>query len=1006
MAQNFVVKVVRPQDLLELIFEFVQVDFVQPAGGQPGIVKGLQQSFLAVYFHPQHMAEEAVYENAGTFSLPPQQSWDPQPAGSPAPPPPGSMQARLSGPSRLVFTIPNGAVIPYTLEGLLEAMQALPPNLSPLVKWRPPGCLQAFFIYPWGAPKPPVIGFPSQRITAIEAPYRLILSPDEQGRWKHSNTPVTHLNRTELWHTRLTAASLNDDLQMRAIWSPDFNSSSLQPHSNLPFRMSLTGRDRNELVHLTSNYYLSSLKGSYTPEPVEADQFILSTLGAWFKVSGGWPVVDEIETPAENLLTVEQWIHHASMARDQYVRVVYAGFLFPFGHRASLVKITERKFFYQEDPPGYTAYLFQRMYVIVRQRELSYTHRDLPFRRVVIKSKVTPNLDDPSQLPSSVLGQEAFWPRVTLASGESVDFPFHLIGYDWQKQPVEFTTPLIFVSLDVDKNQIDQVINHYEVQTGETHARRLRPVKGQAVAYAPSLKPGDTTLDTDQISFSALPKPGATQGPRFLPAMKYGSVDVPSITRMLGTPKLYEIAYEDTYKATGGQTQIGNKGEVFVNLRKTEALNFQVDKGGGLAAPDIKITALSRSLGPVDSTEYEYDSPGNSPVKTSVLDGGFVVEKIFEDVKLLGGIPLGFILNNVADFGHAFTAGPNIPALKSVVEKVNGIDTLRTTYVWSTSGNGLRSYELFTPNGSVFSIESIVETPLNGSPPAFRLEGKLTNFTVNLLPSMQLVALHFRTLRFTAVKGEKPDVSVDLDKFEFKGILAFVNRLLEIIPLDGFSDPPDLAVSAEGVRLGYSLGIPTVGVGIFSMQNISLSAGVFLPLLTGKELNFHFAFCERQQPFILTVSLFGGGGFFGIDIGIAGVKMVEAAMEFGASAAINLGVASGAASIMGGFYFQKAGAGFELTGYFRASGSLSVLGIITVSLEFYLALTYSSKGVGGAHAGSMWGQASLTVKIEILFFSASVSVKMERKFAGSDPTFHQLVAPGDWAKYCAAFADY
>jgi hypothetical protein len=54
----------------------------------------------------------------------------------------------------------------------------------------------------------------------------------------------------------------------------------------------------------------------------------------------------------------------------------------------------------------------------------------------------------------------------------------------------------------------------------------------------------------------------------------------------------------------------------------------------------------------------------------------------------------------------------------------------------------------------------------------------------------------------------------------------------------------------------------------------------------------------------------------------------------------------------------------------------------------------------------MWGQASLTVKIEILFFSTSVSVKMERRFAGSDPTFHQLVAPTDWARYCAAFADY
>jgi hypothetical protein len=1009
MPQTFVVKAVRPQDLLELVFEFVQVDFNPPAGSKPGEILGLKQSFLAVYFLPQHMAEEAVYESAGNYKLPPDQQWDPQPPGAPTPPPPGGMQAALAGPSRVVFTIPQGKKIPYTITGLLDAMQTLPLNVSPLMRWKPPGCNPLFIINPKTAPQPPKITFPARIVTAIEAPYRLILSPDEKGWWEHASSPITYQDRTELWHTRLNTTPQDADIEMRAIWSPDFDNQSLKPHNNEPFRMSLTGRDRNELVHLTANYYLSSLKGSYKPEPVDADQFYLSTLGAWMKVRGDWPVVDEIETPANNLMTVEQWVHQAAMARDQYVRVVYAGYLFPFGHRASLVKITERKFYYQQEPPGYVAYLFQRMYIIVRQRELSYSHRDVPFRKVTIKTKVTPNLDDPSLPASEVIqgvGQEAFWPRVTLASGESVDFPFHMVGNDWEGRPTEFTAPLIFVSLDIDKNQINQVMSHYGLSTEPNKSRRLSQIKGQAIAYAPWLKTGDTTLETEQISFGAIPKTGASQGPRFLPSMEFGRVDIPAITRMLNTPKLYEIAYEDSYKAAGGQTQIGNKGEVYVQLKDPVPLNFQVDKGGGLAAPDIKITALSRSLGPVDSTEYEYDSPGNSPVKTSVLDGGFVVEKIFEDVKLLGGIPLGFIINNVADFGHAFSAGKNIPSLKSVVEKVNGVDTLRTTYMWSTSGNGLRNYELFKPNGSVFSIESIMETPLNGSEPSFRLEGKLTDFTVNLLPSVELVALHFRSLSFTAVNGQKPDLSVDLKDFEFKGILAFVNRLLEVIPLDGFSDPPDLAISAEGIKLGFSLGIPTVGVGIFSMQNISLSAGVFLPLLTGKKLNFHFAFCERQQPFILTVSLFGGGGFFGIDIGIDGVTMVEAALEFGASAAINLGVAKGSASIMGGFYFQKAGAGFELTGYFRAAGSLSVLGIISVSLEFYLALTYTSKGAGGAYAGAMWGQASLTVKIEILFFSTSVSVKMERQFAGSDPTFHQLVAPTDWAAYCAAFADY
>jgi hypothetical protein len=99
------------------------------------------------------------------------------------------------------------------------------------------------------------------------------------------------------------------------------------------------------------------------------------------------------------------------------------------------------------------------------------------------------------------------------------------------------------------------------------------------------------------------------------------------------------------------------------------------------------------------------------------------------------------------------------------------------------------------------------------------------------------------------------------------------------------------------------------------------------------------------------------------------------------------------------------GEGFTLTGYLRASGSLSVIGILTVSLVFYLGLSYTSKG-GGPHGGTMWGQATLTVKIEILFFSTSVGVSMEREFAGNDPTFRQLISPSAWMEYCDAFASY
>src|SRR5437870_7235560 len=88
--------------------------------------------------------------------------------------------------------------------------------------------------------------------------------------------------------------------------------------------------------------------------------------GAWMKVRGAWT-----PNPGSGL-SVEEWRHRATTGRDNYVRVVYKGYLFPFGHRASLVKITERKF--HPDKPGNIAYLRQRMFIIVREPEMAFVN--------------------------------------------------------------------------------------------------------------------------------------------------------------------------------------------------------------------------------------------------------------------------------------------------------------------------------------------------------------------------------------------------------------------------------------------------------------------------------------------------------------------------------------------------------------------------------------------------------------------------------------------------------
>jgi hypothetical protein len=82
-------------------------------------------------------------------------------------------------------------------------------------------------------------------------------------------------------------------------------------------------------------------------------------------------------------------------------------------------------------------------------------------------------------------------------------------------------------------------------------------------------------------------------------------------------------------------------------------------------------------------------------------------------------------------------------------------------------------------------------------------------------------------------------------------------------------------------------------------------------------------------------------------------------------------------------------------------GSLNVLGLVHISVEFNLSFTYDSA------KDKAYGRATLTVQVSVLCFSASVELTVERAFGGKsgDPTFVQLVnTPQAWADYALAFA--
>ena len=90
---------------------------------------------------------------------------------------------------------------------------------------------------------------------------------------------------------------------------------------------------------------------------------------------------------------------------------------------------------------------------------------------------------------------------------------------------------------------------------------------------------------------------------------------------------------------------------------------------------------------------------------------------------------------------------------------------------------------------------------------------------------------------------------------------------------------------------------------------------------------------------------------------------------------------------MAGIYFRMEQDDASLTGYFRLGGHVNVLGLISASLELYLELEYEFS------SGKCTGRASLTIEVSVLFFSGSVTISCEKKFAGSngDPSLRIMM---------------
>ncbi len=1137
---NPIFTVIRPDDMLVLTFECADFTLRIDDVGQGTLVPkaGAPNAALIVRFPPQHIQEQAFFRRVDNYRVP---AGDPDASsdtakGQETPRQPAN--AYISQESRLVFGLaPGMASIPFTLESLLDWQQftpLLPGTARPPVHVRQRvtitrshagiGASRSTITANATSPLAQLIksrilhpepSQPGARETAIEAPWRLIMSPVPSGAWLHAFTPVTDHGRTELWHTRLgvklSPAQSTDpptvvdmhyvyqpqgtgldrkyvvtgeilsqgrpvdaygadaevpDRVVRAVWSRDYQTGKVDAKGSPAFRGSLNANDRYQIVRLSADFSHEALKPAYQPAAIAANRLMLSGLGAWLDLRGSF------NSPSALSLSVEEWVHRGAMGRDSYVRVVYQGYLFPFGHRASLVKVTERKFFVENGKN--VAYLIQRMFIVVREPIKQFRNtglvdlqvdRQMPFSQVRSTTITTPDLDIPLGILAGRPPEDAFVPRVA-----GSDFQFHLVGADVTGQTVEFTAPLAFITANNDLAfNAGAMAGVQQYMQGDSAkglpARTTYQTAGQDLAFAESAASGDTTLHAMDVTFSSVqprtqaatlksngepafyPVPAATlksnDQPAFYPVLAQASVKIPALEALLRTGQAPRVRISEYYLNYGFDDP-HNVGQIYLEMvdsgaSKVSFVGSDSSPEGslGVISPAFNIAGMSRTQGPVGNPLDQIAS-GTFNKSNKLFYNNFFDPS---QAKILGGLTLG-------DVAETPTKPSDLPMLLQGNDHEDPKDldsplTHRTySLSWKPNVKAFGPYKPDTGNvdatkNGALSVIASSERDYTGKPGAYKVEGKLTNFALDLF---QVIITHFDEFSFSYAAGDKLKVKPKGIKVEFGGPLAFVNDLKKIIPgmgdsgssgspassgpASGASSPPPpdsgggldiggpfVDLSVDHVDAGVRIHLPALSVGLFALTNIKFGMVFTVPFF-GDPVTAALTFGSRTDPCHLEISGFTGGLFFGITVGLDGVHSLEAAIEFGASVSLNLGVASGTVYAMAGIYFKftpgtpaTASAAAtpdvaSLTGYFRAGGSVEVLGIASVSIELYIGLTYENRG-GRSVA---YGQATLTLEISVLFFSKSISVSVEREIGGSDPHFIDQFSHGDWDDYLAAFA--
>lgn len=614
--------------------------------------------------------------------------------------------ARISGDSQLVYQLAGrrSPAAQLRLDGLNLSLESLlDPELWELVVIK--DALSSEEVRRNGGgvqPTHPGKDLPPANGTFLELPCSLYVSPNEQARFRPAGLTAGKADGYhDIFRLEGDVGQTPDGMPLRAVGARGFGNGKPPPHYDptkptvpdpIGFRTSLDMRDRAELVWLTSQWDRQALLGTsdvrqghadeplantaqglgiHVPRPFHATRLLLSSMGGSMTSLGRWDPPSL--TQAGFALSVERWEHASTFARLSHEVVVYKGFLLPFGIRATLVKVTERRE-HKVAELGVIALPQQKFYIEVAEPVAVYSDalapfagRTWPFRQIALELRGRLQIEDPTDTQLCQLGQSAF--RVCVGPA-GYPFGFEIDGDAKRKG----SAPLVFVDNTVahDLTEMQCVTNAFNQLAPSAWALKNPPPSGPdayfiefknaKVQYAPPAKTDDTSYVTTRMYVrlglhrelvnSALIE--ASGKPPTYPEMVVAQVVIPALNRLTGADALQETAVRiaPLFREVGfdpaNALDQRNRSEVFLTLDRPVNLSFsgKGDRAGAVGTPNMPAHNLSRTVGLMGVID-QMVMPEATPPHLRLLGANvsskvtFSADQLFSpDAKLLGVLKL------------------------------------------------------------------------------------------------------------------------------------------------------------------------------------------------------------------------------------------------------------------------------------------------------------------------------------------------------------------------------